>query len=99
MYSKSIHRACRSTEEVRRVSVTSDTDPVLYEVRDSGVAVLTLNRPDRMNGWGGGLAAKFYTLLDRADADPDVRAIVVTGAGRAFCAGADMGDLSSIEKA
>ena len=77
----------------------SADDPVLYELRDSGVAVLTLNRPERMNGWGGGLAAKFYTLLDRAEAAPNVRAIVVTGAGRAFCAGADMGDLSSIEKA
>ena len=77
----------------------SADDPVLYELRDSGVAVLTLNRPERMNGWGGGLAAKFYSLLDRAEADPNVRAILVTGAGRAFCAGADMGDLSSIEKA
>ena len=38
----------------------SADDPVLYELRDSGVAVLTLNRPERMNGWGGGLAAKFY---------------------------------------
>jgi enoyl-CoA hydratase/carnithine racemase len=36
-------------------AATSDTDPVLYEVRDTGVAVLTLNRPERMNGWGGGL--------------------------------------------
>ena len=35
---------------------TVTTDPVLYEVRDSGVAVVTLNRPERMNGWGGGLA-------------------------------------------
>lgn len=77
----------------------SADDPVLYELRDSGVAVLTLNRPERMNGWGGGLAAKFYALLDEAEADPAVRAIVVTGAGRAFCVGADMGDLSSIEKA
>ncbi|WP_123024034.1 enoyl-CoA hydratase [Mycolicibacterium stellerae] len=77
----------------------SADDPVLYELRSSGVAVLTLNRPERMNGWGGGLAAKFYTLLDEAEADPDVRAIVVTGAGRAFCVGADMGDLSSIETA
>ncbi len=77
----------------------SADDPVLYELLDSGVAVLTLNRPERMNGWGGGLAAKFYALLDQAEADPNVRAIVVTGSGRAFCAGADMGDLSSIENA
>ena len=73
--------------------------PVLYEVRDSGVAVLTLNRPERMNGWGGGLATTFYSRLDDAEADPDVRAIVVTGNGRAFCAGADMGDLTSISSA
>ncbi|PND56456.1 enoyl-CoA hydratase [Mycobacterium sp. ENV421] len=74
-------------------------EPVLYEVLDSGVAVLTFNRPERMNGWGGGLAAGFYAGMDAADADPDVRAIVVTGSGRAFCAGADMGDLSSISSA
>ena len=40
-------------------------DPVLYEFLDSGVAILTLNRPERMNGWGGGLAKMFYALLDR----------------------------------
>jgi enoyl-CoA hydratase/carnithine racemase len=73
--------------------------PVLYEVRDSGVAVLTFNRPERMNGWGGGLAAGFYAGMDAAEADAGVRAIVVTGRGRAFCAGADMGDLSSISSA
>ena len=72
---------------------------MLYETRDSGVAILTLNRPDRMNGWGGGLAAGFYAGLDRAEADPQVRAIVITGNGRAFCAGADMGDLNSIGSA
>ena len=77
----------------------SSDDPVLYELRDSGVALLTLNRPERMNGWAGGLAAKFYALLDEAEGDPNVRAIVVTGRGRAFCVGADMGDLSSIEGA
>ena len=81
------------------MSVTSDTDPVLYEVRDTGVAVLTLNRPERMNGWGGGLATAFYERLDDAEADPAVRAIVVTGKGRAFCAGADMGSLNTISTA
>jgi len=81
------------------VSVTSDTDPVLYEVRDTGVAVLTLNRPERMNGWGGGLATAFYERLADAEADPAVKAIVVTGKGRAFCAGADMGSLNTISNA
>jgi enoyl-CoA hydratase/carnithine racemase len=71
-------------------------DPVLYELRDSGVAVLTLNRPERMNAWGGGLATAFYSCLDRTEADAGVRAVVVTGSGPAFCAGADMGNLSSI---
>ena len=46
----------------RRSPRECSIDPVLYELRDSGVAVLTLNRPERMNGWGGGLAAKFYAL-------------------------------------
>ncbi len=79
--------------------MAQDNSPVLYEARDSGVAILTLNRPERMNGWGGGLAAGFYAGLDRAEADPQVRAIVITGNGRAFCAGADMGDLNSIGSA
>jgi enoyl-CoA hydratase/carnithine racemase len=72
------------------------TDLVRYEFRDSGVVVLTLNRPERMNAWGDGLANAFYSCLDRTEADPEVRAVVVTGSGRAFCAGADMGDLSTI---
>jgi enoyl-CoA hydratase/carnithine racemase len=70
--------------------------PVLYDAHDSGVAVVTLNRPERMNAWGGGLAVAFYECMDRAEADPDVRVIVLTGSGRAFCAGADMGDGGSI---
>lgn len=71
-------------------------DVVLYERLDSGVAVVTLNRPERMNAWGGGLAGAFYRCIDRAEADPDVRVIVLTANGRAFCAGADMGDLDTI---
>ena len=67
------------------------TEPaVLYELRDNGVAVLTLNRPDRLNAWGMDIAVPFYELIDRADADEAVRVIVVTGAGRGFCAGADL---------
>ncbi|WP_199254256.1 enoyl-CoA hydratase [Mycolicibacterium mengxianglii] len=69
---------------------------VLYEVRDSGVAVLTFNRPERMNAWGGALASGFYAHIEAAEADPAVRVIVITGTGRAFCAGADMGGLNTI---
>lgn len=71
-------------------------EPVLFDLHGSGVAILTLNRPDRMNSWGGGLASAFYRCIDRAEADPEVRVIVLTGSGRAFCAGADMGDLDTI---
>lgn len=61
---------------------------VLYTVAD-GVATLTLNRPDRSNGWTGALARTYFALLERAAGDEAVRAIVVTGAGRAFCVGGD----------
>lgn len=63
---------------------------VLYDVRDA-VGLITLNRPERLNSWGPDIAAGFYAAVDQAEADPAVRAIVVTGSGRGFCAGADLG--------
>lgn len=60
-----------------------------YELRD-GVAVVTLNRPDRLNAWTTRMDHEYRCCLSTADADPQVRVIVVTGAGRGFCAGADM---------
>jgi enoyl-CoA hydratase/carnithine racemase len=81
------------------LTVPDQKSPVLYDPRDSGVAVVTLNRPERLNAWGGGLAAEFYQCMDRAEADPAIRVIVMTGSGRAFCAGADMGDLDTISGA
>ena len=71
-------------------------DVVLFERRDPGIALLTLNRPERLNAWNGELAARYFTLLDQCAADPDVKVIVVTGAGRGFCAGADMDTLQAI---
>jgi enoyl-CoA hydratase/carnithine racemase len=68
---------------------------VLYEVRDR-VAIITLNRPDRLNAWTAELDSEYWDRLDEAAGDPDVRAIVVTGAGKGFCAGADMDTLQSI---
>jgi enoyl-CoA hydratase/carnithine racemase len=73
-----------------------DDDPVLYEVRDPGVALITLNRPDRLNAWTGPLERALYARLETAAADTAVRVIVVTGAGRGFCAGADMEMLQSL---
>ncbi len=66
-----------------------DSAPVLYAV-DEGVALITLNRPDRLNAWNAALGTAYHDFLDKAEADPDVRVIVVTGAGRGWCAGADM---------
>jgi enoyl-CoA hydratase/carnithine racemase len=68
------------------------TEPVLYELRGA-VALLTLNRPERLNAWSNDLEDRYFALLDQVEDDPAVRAIVVTGAGRGFCAGADMDDL------
>lgn len=92
------HSGSRRRDEVT-VTATDQKSPVLYEALENGVAVVTLNRPERMNAWGGGLAAAFYRCMDAAEADPDVRVIVLTGNGRAFCAGADMGDLDTISGA
>ena len=63
---------------------------------DEGVALLTLNRPDRLNAWTAELQRAYFDLLEDAAARDDVRAIVVTGAGRGFCAGADMESLQEI---
>lgn len=55
-----------------------------------GVATITLNRPERMNAWNGTMAAELSDALQACNENDDVRAIVLTGAGRAFCAGADL---------
>jgi enoyl-CoA hydratase/carnithine racemase len=70
-------------------------DQILYDVSE-GIATITLNRPDRLNAWTGQMAAELRTAMETADADAEVRVIILTGAGRGFCAGADMNDLSSI---
>jgi enoyl-CoA hydratase/carnithine racemase len=66
----------------------ADLKVTRYDVRDR-VGTVTLNRPDRLNAWTGRMHAEYRALLSRAAADPAVRVIVVTGAGRGFCAGAD----------
>jgi enoyl-CoA hydratase/carnithine racemase len=58
---------------------------------DDGVAVVTFSRPEAMNTFTLTMMAELLALFDRTDADDDVRAVVVTGSGRAFCAGADLG--------
>jgi enoyl-CoA hydratase/carnithine racemase len=61
-----------------------------YAVSD-GVATITLNRPDRLNAFNRAMQADLLAAFDQTDADDQVRAVIVTGAGRAFCAGADLG--------
>jgi enoyl-CoA hydratase/carnithine racemase len=68
----------------------------LYEVRDPGIAVITFNRPERLNAWTGRMGEEYFAHLDTAVADPNVRVIVVTGAGKGYCAGADMGTLQGL---
>jgi enoyl-CoA hydratase/carnithine racemase len=65
-------------------------DEVLYEVSEH-VATLTLNRPERMNTISGPMLNQLTQLLLKADRDPDVRCIILTGTGRAFCAGLNLG--------
>jgi enoyl-CoA hydratase/carnithine racemase len=69
------------------------TDQILYSAAE-GVATITLNRPDRMNAMLPGMGELYADLLQRADADPEVRVIVVTGAGKGFCSGADLSVLA-----
>lgn len=72
------------------------TDTVLYQVEDDGVAVVTLNRPERRNMWTAQMETEFYAALDRGAADDRVRVIVVTGAGDSFVPGLDPQVLSDI---
>src|ERR1700752_4829913 len=73
-------------------------DAVLYETTASGVAILTFNRPERLNAWGPDIAAGFYAAIDRAEQDPAIRVIVLTGRGKGFCSGASLGAPSSASR-
>jgi enoyl-CoA hydratase/carnithine racemase len=64
-------------------------ETILYAV-DDGIATITLNRPDRLNAFTGQMMLDMIAAFDAADADDAVRAVIVTGAGRGFCAGADL---------
>lgn len=67
---------------------------VLYDVRD-GVALITWNRPERSNAWTPEMEARYFAHLREANASPEVRVIVVTGAGKNFCPGMDTDFLSA----
>jgi len=65
-------------------------ETILYDVED-GILTITLNRPDRLNAFNNEMRDEVIAALDMADADDGVKAIIFTGSGRAFCAGADLG--------
>ncbi|MGZ4201496.1 MAG: crotonase/enoyl-CoA hydratase family protein [Thermoleophilaceae bacterium] len=75
------------TADGRRL--TAEFEQILYEV-DQGVLTITLNRPERLNAFTPTMGRELIEALDQADADDEVRAVIVTGAWRAFCAGADL---------
>jgi len=68
---------------------------IRYEVQDP-IAIVTLDRPDRLNAWTAQMGVELRSALAQAERDPAVVAIVITGAGRGFCAGADMDDLGAL---
>lgn len=68
---------------------------ILYQV-DDPVAVVTLNRPEHLNAWTGAMDAEVRDAMTRANGDRRVVGIILTGAGRGFCAGADMGALDAL---
>jgi enoyl-CoA hydratase/carnithine racemase len=70
-------------------------DEALYNVTKR-VATVTLNRPDKLNAWTAGMEGAVRSALENAEGDDNVRVIVLTGAGRGFCAGADMSLLSAV---
>ncbi len=79
------------TDTLDKPAANTTPEEVLYEVSDA-IATLTLNRPERMNAISGPMLARLTQLLIRANEDPKVRVIVLTGAGRAFCVGLDLVD-------
>ncbi len=75
-----------------------ESTTVLSELDDDGVLTLTLNRPDRNNAWNLELEFALHELLEQASGSDEVRAIVITGAGRSFCPGLDSKDLDRFSR-
>jgi enoyl-CoA hydratase/carnithine racemase len=71
------------------MTTTPSYNTIAYSVANN-ILTITLQRPERMNAWNREMFEELYNAFDRSDADDDVKAVVITGAGRAFCAGADL---------
>ena len=70
---------------------------LIYEVKD-GIATITLNRPDRYNAFNNALSFEFIDVLKQTRKDPNVRVIVLTGSGKAFCSGQDLKDVQGVTR-
>src|SRR4051812_39008550 len=81
-----------------REEAMSEYPDILYSVKDR-IATVTLNRPDRLNAYTDRMAQSIRLAIADATRDHDVRVIVLTGAGRGFCAGADMDMLQGVARA
>src|SRR5882757_9143202 len=82
-------RALIRVSVLAAIIAVMDFEEIRYEVADR-VLTITLNRPDKLNAYTPTMQAELLQALDAADADDDIRVIVFTGAGRGFCAGADL---------
>src|SRR5713101_1319752 len=77
------------------IRLTMPNQEILYHAANR-VATITLNRPDKLNAWTAVMEREVRAAMEEAERDQSVRAIVLTGAGRGFCAGADMALLSNV---
>jgi 2-(1,2-epoxy-1,2-dihydrophenyl)acetyl-CoA isomerase len=67
---------------------------VLLDVSEN-IATITLNRPERMNAFGGKMRQEIVEVLESVAVDKDIRVVVITGAGKAFCTGGDVGEFAA----
>jgi 2-(1,2-epoxy-1,2-dihydrophenyl)acetyl-CoA isomerase len=73
-------------------------DKTIILEKKEGIATITLNRPEKLNAWSTQMGEEFLEALNDIDSDSTIRVVVITGAGRAFCAGADVGEFDAAIK-
>jgi 2-(1,2-epoxy-1,2-dihydrophenyl)acetyl-CoA isomerase len=83
-----------STSTAAATSASPSTEKPLLESRDGRIVTLTLNRPERLNALSGEMSELLYEAILRTDKDPEVGAVIITGAGRGFCAGGDVKNMA-----
>jgi enoyl-CoA hydratase/carnithine racemase len=88
-----------STGEENNVSEAEPAERIVLIEREGALATLTLNRPDRLNALNNALLTGLRDAMQSLAADDTIHAVIVTGAGRAFCAGADLSDMSQVNTA